>query len=1297
MKVNLGCRGGYFDGWTNVDADAGVRADIHLDPLDFLRRYADDIDTLYVGALLEQHPVEYALSLLRLANDRLRPGTLVVAVTHDVKAILRAAVTGALPAAESAAADVSRYVEQPENVSYYDTHSLAALFHRAGFADVTPIGDLDAELSALGAGPVDARWRCAVRGVAVGRRYRSVDAIVEAVTEDTAGETAREAAEPAAEETAGVSRAGVSRAAGGADAGRPLRPEVLTEAHSALHEVQKLRSALIREHERRVLAEQYLEELTERTREDTARRDEPVERVPEVGGREPDTAAAENAAALTWRERAKRFAKTVLPPGSRGRIAALGALHLYRESRTVLRSLRRVAAEAGFARPPSYPRWYRYHDATPHHLRLQRRASERATMPPTFLVCVLADTADRQPIATTIASIRSQSWQHAKLVICAAEPIARALQEVFSDVDVVGAPTIADAVMRAVDGSDRDFVLLPDAGDVLAADCLYRVAQAAWRNPLLDLIYWDDDQLGADGRRHDPLFRPSWSPEMLFSVNYLGQSFAIRRRRIRAIGPLHGDSAEVMRWDLLLRGNFTGEQVERLAHVLGHVRRRVFGVTEAGRQVVQAELARRGLPAAAELDAHGVRLRWQLPEWPTVSIIIPTRHNRRLLSTVLDGLRATDYPSFEVRIVDNGGYSTENEAWYAEQLRGLDAHVTWWTEEPFNYSRVNNAGAADARGDVLVFLNDDIELTDPSWLRELVGWTSVSDIGLVGLQLLDGNGRIQHGGVILGLGGFADHLFQGMAPGTMTMFGHTGWYRNLLSVTGACVAVRREVFRTIGGFDERFILCGSDVALGLDLVEAGYRNICSPYGGVRHLESATRGTDIPRQDFFTSYWRYNTWLFGGDPYFSPNLSLYSREPRLRNPFDPPILKRVSAVLGRELRVFRQKSDASEAAGLAAVSRADDVDVAAVRSLHERNQGHIDVRTINWYIPEIDSPFYGGINTAFRMADYLARRHGVQNRFVVWAKPAEEFMRSALAAAFPTLADSEIVFFDAVDSGAAEQIPPADVAIATLWLTAYAVLHARNVRRKFYLVQDFEPMFYPAGTLYAVAEETYRFGLYGLCNTDNLRRMYVEEYGGKAMAFTPAVDPAVFHAVGRTWRSEDDPVTVFVYARPGHWRNCWEVASLALRELKNRLGDRVRIVTAGSWAIDPAAADSMQQLGLLSYKGTGNLYRTCDVGLALTVSKHPSYLPLELMACGVPVVAFDNPWGYWILRDGENALLARRTVDGLADALERLCTDHLLREKLAQNALATIAEGYTDWDHAFRDIYRYLCDPEAGSA
>jgi glycosyltransferase involved in cell wall biosynthesis len=292
-----------------------------------------------------------------------------------------------------------------------------------------------------------------------------------------------------------------------------------------------------------------------------------------------------------------------------------------------------------------------------------------------------------------------------------------------------------------------------------------------------------------------------------------------------------------------------------------------------------------------------------------------------------------------------------------------------------------------------------------------------------------------------------------------------------------------------------------------------------------------------------------------------------------------------------------------------------------------------------------------------------------------------------------LAHSPIAFHDA-SRAALERVPAADAAVATLWATAYSVAQFPAARRKFYMIQDFEPMFYPAGTSYALAEESYRLGLYGICNTEHMRQLYETRYGGHGMSFQPAVDPTVFHAEGRRYdRRLGDPATVFLYARPGHWRNCWELASIALEELKERLGDRVRIITAGSWARPDDVGSGIEHLGLLDYRETGALYRTCDVGVALTVSEHPSYLPLELMACGVPVVAFDNPAGYWALQNGENSLLARRTVDGLRDAMERIVLDPELGRELSRGALRTIAENYASWEKSFSGVFQFMSDPE----
>ncbi|SSC24649.1 Glycosyltransferase, partial [Klenkia terrae] len=994
------------------------------------------------------------------------------------------------------------------------------------------------------------------------------------------------------------------------------------------------------------------------------------------------------------RARVRETVKQRLPEGSRQRLAAKAGLSTYRELLNTASTIRSLWTAPGLAEPsaPTYRTWLKDHEVTGEQSDAQRESSAAAACPVTVQVVILPG---QGTVDSTLDSLRAQSWAHWTAVVCRPDLSAASTAPVSGQVVDAGG-VVVDSVNTHVQHGSADLVVLLEAGDRLRPDCLYQVAAAAHRDPLVDIVTWDDDVL-TEGRPAQPLFRPSWSPEMLLGAPYVGRAFAIRRARFLAAGGLRVEAGQALHWDLLLRSDCEAERVTRVTRVLSSVPARPVLPALDAVHAVQQHLDRNGVAARAESAGPSrVRLRWTPQEWPSVSIVIPTRHNRPMLSTCLPSLARTDYPAFEVVIVDNGGQTPENEAWYAAREDGFPTEVLWWHEQPFNYSAVNNAAVRTSNGEVLVFLNDDTEVLDPLWLQELVGWATQPDVGVAGLQLTGPDGAIQHAGVVLGMGGFADHVFEGMAPGSDSIYGPTDWYRNVLAVTGACLAVRREVFDHAGGFDERFVLCGSDVALGLDTHLDGKRNVCSPYAGIRHLESATRGTTVPTEDFFASYWKYNTWLFGGDPYWSPSLSLSSREPQLRSRFEPSPGQRLAGPLGRDFTAFRQRNDAAESRMLADMCRALPSDVRAVEDLHAQNAEPFQVRTVNWFIPDIDSPFYGGINSALRIADELARNHGVENRFVVWGSPPDHFVRSALAAAFPSLADSTIVFFDG-SQGDLAKVPKADVGIATLWVTAYALAHAPNMRRKFYLIQDFEPMFYPASTLYALAEETYKLGLYGLCNTDNLRQIYAGDYGGRGMSFAPAVDDTVFHARWRHQRTPGSPVTVFVYARPGHWRNCWEMASLALEELKRRMGDGVRIVTAGAWAAGQGADEDIKPLGLLPYRATGELYRNSDVGLALTVSKHPSYLPLELMACGVPVVAFDNPWGHWILEHEENSLLAKRTADDLADQLERLCRDQELRERLSTQGLQDIAARHGKWDPALAGIYDYLCDPEGKGA
>jgi O-antigen biosynthesis protein len=961
------------------------------------------------------------------------------------------------------------------------------------------------------------------------------------------------------------------------------------------------------------------------------------------------------------------------PPGTRARASLTVGLMTAREAATYASRARwrwRRARTPGGAEP-RYAEWLDQHRLTAEELRLQRSRIRESGLP-LGVDCLILEGPD---LGRTLGSLEAQTLEN--------RSVARVAGDERSSIE---------RLIRT--GDPRHFVLLLEAGDVLEPDLLFQIASRGWDDPLVDVIHWDDDLIDGSGAALEPRFRPALSPETLLSANYLGRSFAVRRERLATVPEFPGWTGDARYWRLLLGLDLAGHEVARAPRILQHIRRRPNVGTVEATAVVAEHLGRVDLRGAVGVEQGAVRVRWELESRPPVTVVVPTRSRETLLALCLDGLARTDYPHLKVVVVDSGERTDAAERWYVQREGRLAIKPVWW-EGPFNYSAANNLGARMADGDVLVFLNDDTDFPDPSWLDELVGWLAQPGIGLVGLQLTDGVGAIQHGGAVIGMNGFAGHLFAGMDPGEDSLLGSTSWYRNCLAVTGACVAIERTLFEQIGGFDERFLLCGSDVVLGLDVRFHGRRTVCSPYGGVRHLEAQSRGPDIPPHDFFTSYWRYQRWLRGGDPYFSPSLSLQDNRPRLVGADEPEPMAVVGAALDREFTVFRQSSDDKETEFLVKACKADRLLRDRV-SAANRDRPSL-VSSVNWFLPDIDSPFYGGINTALRIADRLASEHGVENQFVLLARPNEAYARSALEAAFPALAGSPIAFSDGRVGLNLQTVPPADVSIATQWHTAYMAANFAHTRRRFYLIQDFEPLFYPAGSNYALAEETYRLGLCGICNTQHMLELYRRRYGGEGMSFTPAVDGTVFHARGRGEPGEGEPVTIFTYARPGHWRNCWEMASLALRVVKRRLGDQVRIVTAGSWARPDDLGHGIEHLGLLDYRETGDLYRSCDVGLALTVSEHPSYLPLELLACGAPVVAFDNPAGDWLLHHEHNCLRSPRTVDGIVEALERLVTDGALRRRLAAQGIADIAAQHSDWDAALAGIYDFLCDPGAGGS
>ena len=297
----------------------------------------------------------------------------------------------------------------------------------------------------------------------------------------------------------------------------------------------------------------------------------------------------------------------------------------------------------------------------------------------------------------------------------------------------------------------------------------------------------------------------------------------------------------------------------------------------------------------------------------------------------------------------------------------------------------------------------------------------------------------------------------------------------------------------------------------------------------------------------------------------------------------------------------------------------------------------------------------------------------------------------IARAFPDLAAAaEISTFTFPTSRLT--LGEADAAICTLWTTAYPLLRSRGIGRKFYFVQDWEPLFYPGGTISTAVEATYRFGFHAVCNTPSLAESY-QALGDGPIPFLPSVDPDVFHSRGRRSRDPNEPFLLVCYARPYTPRNCFEVIARGLIELKQRYGARIQIVSAGcDWEASPYGLDGVvHNVGLLPYTETGALYRAADAGLVAMATRHPSYLPLELMACGAAVVTNRNPHTGWLLRDGETSLLCEMTQSDIAATVGTLIDNPALRDFIANRGASEIASKYSSWDATCERIFTIIRD------
>ncbi len=327
-----------------------------------------------------------------------------------------------------------------------------------------------------------------------------------------------------------------------------------------------------------------------------------------------------------------------------------------------------------------------------------------------------------------------------------------------------------------------------------------------------------------------------------------------------------------------------------------------------------------------------------------------------------------------------------------------------------------------------------------------------------------------------------------------------------------------------------------------------------------------------------------------------------------------------------------------------------------------------IETANWFVPNFDHIKFGGVYTIFRFIEKMSTE-GVNNRIIIYDNPSfnVEKLKKQIAENFPQLKKYEIIIFDH-SRQQADELPNSDIAICSFWVSAYLLLKFNKTKRKYYFIQDYEPLFYPGGSTFALAESTYRFGFRGIVNTPGLLAAINQRHGMEGISFTPAVDRSIFYPDKSKQRSKK--LKVFFYARPNNPRNAFNLGVDIIKQLVDKYGDSIEIITAGAkWEEGVyGLKGKIKNLGLLqSLQEVSSVYRQCDIGFVYMLSKHPSYQPFEFMASGIATVTNNNEDNLWFLKHEDNCLIAEPSASAMSEQIGRLIEDKALRDKIIHNA------------------------------
>lgn len=548
-----------------------------------------------------------------------------------------------------------------------------------------------------------------------------------------------------------------------------------------------------------------------------------------------------------------------------------------------------------------YGPWYEAY--VPDEAALEKQRHHHFEYSPLISVAVPAYRTPEKFLAQMIDSLLAQTYGNWELCIANGSPEDSAMKKVLEEYtkkdsrirvsELTENKGIAGNTNAALEMAQGEFVGLLDHDDLLAPNALYEIVRALDEDRNLDAVYTDEDKVTTELDEHfQPHLKPDFNLDLLRSNNYICHFFVVRRSIVQKVGGFCQEFDGAQDHDFIFRCIETAEKVGHIPEILYHWRTHKASTADnpaskmyafdAGKRAIEAHLKRTGTEGIVSHtpDLGFFRVKYPVQGQPLVSVIIPNKDEKETLKACIDSIREkTEYPNYEIIIVENNSTTDEIFQYYKELSQDPRIRLLRWKKE-FNYSAINNYGVRHANGEYLLFLNNDVTVITPGWIKELLGVCQRPEVGAAGVKLIYPDNTIQHAGCVIGLGGIAGHMFVDM-PANRTGYLHkASILQDMSAVTAACMMMKRTAFEEAGGFTEKLSVAFNDVDLCLKVRKNHKLIVYDPYVQLYHMESKTRGAEdnkekVRRFQEEIEYMRCQ-WidiLKKGDPYYNKNLSL----------------------------------------------------------------------------------------------------------------------------------------------------------------------------------------------------------------------------------------------------------------------------------------------------------------------------------------------------------------------------------------------------------------------------------------